>query len=98
MGSPGLNRSHKFHFANSDHRGMSVAKLRDRMKVRLLKKFAERVDGVDLRGRSIGEVMELPSADGALLVAEQWAMPDRRERECPVSPRRRAEDHPTEES
>jgi hypothetical protein len=62
------------------------------MKVRLVKKLADRVDGVDLRGHHVGEVVDLPPTDASLLVAEQWAMPERRERNCPISPRRRAED------
>ena len=68
------------------------------MKVRLVKKFAERVDGVDLRGREVGQTVDLPPREATLLVAEQWAMPERRERECPVSPRRRAEDFRSEEA
>jgi hypothetical protein len=40
------------------------------MKVCLVKKFAEQVDGVDLRGHQSGEVLDLPPSDAALLVAE----------------------------
>ena len=48
------------------------------MKVRLTKKYAERIDGVDLVGRDVGDMLDLPTEKARLLVAEEWAMPDRR--------------------
>ena len=62
------------------------------MKVRLVKKLADRVDGVDLRGRQVGEVVDLRPIDATLLVAERWAIPERREHSAPTSYRRRADD------
>jgi hypothetical protein len=62
------------------------------MKVRLLKKLADEVDGVDLRGHTVGETFDLPPREATLLLAEQWAMPERRERACPTSRSRRVED------
>ena len=50
----------------------SVAKS---MRVRLIKKFAEKIDGVDLRGRSVGDLLNLQPKDARLLIAEQWAVP-----------------------
>jgi len=63
------------------------------MKVRLTKKLAERLDGVDVSGREEGEVLDLPLRDATMLVNERWAIPERRERIAPGQERgRRAED------
>ena len=63
------------------------------MRVRLTKKHAERIDGVDLVGRRVGDVLDLPSPDATLLVAERWAMPERRSQSEETEHRRRADDH-----
>jgi hypothetical protein len=42
------------------------------MRVRLVRKLADRVDGIDLTHCDVGEVIELPEPDGRLIVAEQW--------------------------
>jgi hypothetical protein len=68
------------------------------MKVRLLKKHAEQIDDVDLRGRQVGDVVDLPHRDARLLVAEEWAIPERREQTRPVVHRRRTEDYGTDPS
>jgi hypothetical protein len=44
------------------------------MRVRLIKKFAEIIDGVDLRGRSVGDLLNLRPSEAKLLIAEQWAV------------------------
>lgn len=44
------------------------------MRVRLLHKFAERIDGVDLTNHRVGEVADLPSEHAHLLIAEGWAV------------------------
>jgi hypothetical protein len=62
------------------------------MKVWLTRKYAERIDGVDLSGRQIGDRMDLPQVEAQLLVAEQWALPDRRATSTPVERERRAGD------
>ena len=59
------------------------------MKVWLTRKYAERIDGVDLTGRHIGDRMDLPQIEAELLVAEQWAVPDRRTTSTPVAHERR---------
>ena len=66
------------------------------MKVRLTRKHADRIDGVDLRGREPGDLLDLPTHDARLLLAEQWAIPERRERQTATAPRRRAQDNRTE--
>jgi hypothetical protein len=44
------------------------------MKVRLTRKLSDRLDGVDLRSRRVGQVFDLPLAQAHLLLAEQWAV------------------------
>lgn len=61
------------------------------MKVWLIRKYAERIDGVDLSGRHIGDRIDLPQIEAELLVAEQWALPDRRITSTPVECERRAD-------
>jgi hypothetical protein len=48
------------------------------MRVRLTRKFAEEIDGVDLRGHSVGDVLDVSPAEGRLLIAEEWAVVERR--------------------
>jgi hypothetical protein len=52
------------------------------MQIRLTRKFAEAIDGIDLSHHAVGDVFNLSSADARLLVAEGWAStslhPDRR--------------------
>ena len=62
------------------------------MKVRLTRKYAERIDGVDLRGREPGDLLDLSEGEACLLVAEEWAIPERRVRQDPTARQRREED------
>jgi len=62
------------------------------MKVRLTRKFADSIDGIDLQGRNPGDVFELRAEDARLLLAEEWAVPERRELQATGSPRRREAD------
>ena len=43
------------------------------LRVRLVRKFAERLNGVDLSRVRVGDCLELPAKDARLLVAEGWA-------------------------
>jgi hypothetical protein len=45
------------------------------MWVRLTRKLADFLDGVDVSDRRVGEVFELPTVEAHLLVAERWAEP-----------------------
>jgi hypothetical protein len=45
------------------------------MMVRLTKKLAETMDGVDLTQCAEGDVIELPTRRAELLIAEGWAEP-----------------------
>ena len=64
------------------------------MKVLLTHKHAEEIDGVDLRSHHPGDVLDLPPNEARLIVAEEWAIPERREQESPSPERRRAKDYP----
>ena len=48
------------------------------MRVRLRKKLADAIDGVDLKSRKVGDVFDVSQAEGRLLFAEEWAIPERR--------------------
>jgi hypothetical protein len=67
------------------------------MKVRLTKKYAERLDDIDLSGRNVGDWLDLPQIEARLLVAEEWAMPERRAHHDATSFRRRANDYVQED-
>ena len=43
------------------------------MFVRLTSKLANALDGVDVSKVRVGEVLELPDAKAAMLIAEKWA-------------------------
>ena len=43
--------------------------------VRLTRKYAEAIDGIDLSQREVGDRLPLPSRDARMLVAEGWAEP-----------------------
>jgi hypothetical protein len=45
------------------------------MWVRLTRKLAECLDGVDLSDRRVGDVFESPTVEAHLLIAEGWAQP-----------------------
>ena len=44
------------------------------MRIRLTRKFAERIDGVDLSRRRVGDVIDLPVDEARALIAEGWAV------------------------
>jgi hypothetical protein len=44
------------------------------MLVRLTQKLAERINGIDLSGRAVGDVVDLPDREALVLVAEGWAV------------------------
>src|SRR5438045_1095907 len=57
------------------------------MWIRLTRKLADFLDGVDVSNRHAGDVFELPTCDAHLLIAEGWA-----ERYRPVRQPRHLED------
>jgi hypothetical protein len=44
------------------------------MRVRLIRKLADVVDGIDISSCGVGDVMDLSPQDARLLIAEQWAI------------------------
>jgi hypothetical protein len=62
------------------------------MRVWLTRKLAESIDDVNLSGRQVGDVLDLSGRDASLLLAEQWALPDRRGLQAsePATERRRS--------
>jgi len=48
------------------------------MKVVLTRKLADSMDGIDVAGHHVGDVLDLTAAEAELLVAEHWATPERR--------------------
>ena len=63
------------------------------MKVRLVKKHAEMIDGIDLAGHSVGDLLDLPGRQARLLLAEEWAIRERRYHSTGTAERRRSDDH-----
>lgn len=53
------------------------------MRVRLTRKFADRIDGVNLDGYQVGEVLDLPPTEARLLLIEEWAVAERGASEHP---------------
>lgn len=48
------------------------------MRVRLTRKLARELNGVDLSNHEVGDVVDLPDGKGRMLVAEEWAVQERR--------------------
>jgi hypothetical protein len=63
------------------------------MRVRLVRKFADRIDGVDLRGHEVDEVFDVSPTDARLLMAEEWAIAERRSADLPHRVERRSSSH-----
>jgi hypothetical protein len=60
--------------------------------VRLLRKFAESIDGVSLQDATVGDLLNLPSRDANILIAEGWAVRADDERLARLLPRALAAD------
>ena len=45
------------------------------MRIRLTRKLAGRLDGIDVSNQQVGDIMELPDKAAAMLIAERWAEP-----------------------
>ena len=63
------------------------------MRVRLVRKLAELIDGVDLRGHEVDEVFDVSPKDARLLMAEEWAIAERRSADLPHKTERRSSSH-----
>jgi hypothetical protein len=58
------------------------------MRVLLTRKLADCIDGIDLSGCKVGDVLELPLPEARLLIAEQWGIRERRSVARGEGPRR----------
>jgi hypothetical protein len=43
------------------------------MRIRLTQKLAGQLDGIDVSHLKVGDIIELPTAAAAMLIAERWA-------------------------
>ena len=59
------------------------------VKVWLRKKLAECINGVRLQDAHVGDVLDLPASEARLLIAEEWAVLERRKVQIPCSVERR---------
>jgi len=57
-----------------------------RVQVRLTRKLAEVIDGVDLSRRRVGDVFRLAEPEARLLVAEEWAVTTAKRDASPATP------------
>jgi len=65
------------------------------MKVVLMRKLADCIDGVDISRYERGDVMDVPPPEARLLMAEQWAIAERRhEHRPPPDEERRGQSGP----
>jgi hypothetical protein len=44
------------------------------VRIRLIKKLAEMIDGIDLTGRNAGDLLDLTKLEARILLAEGWAV------------------------
>jgi hypothetical protein len=63
------------------------------VRVRLTRKLANEIDGVNLADNKVGEVIDLPDQKGRMLVAEDWAILERRSEVLPFRRRKRNQPH-----
>lgn len=52
-----------------------VAIMVTEMRVKLVRKFANVINGIDLTNLCVGEVLDLKDRDASMLIAEGWAEP-----------------------
>ena len=48
------------------------------MRVRIVRKLADRVDGIDITNCDVGDLIDLRENEAYVMVAERWAVPARR--------------------
>jgi hypothetical protein len=65
----------KLYDASTTQARQTLVELGTRVHVRLTKKLAEVINGIDLSARRVGDVVDLPRHDAEVLLAEGWASP-----------------------
>ena len=78
--------------ATSERWSYSDARSDDGVSVRLLRKFAESIDGVNLENAVVGDLLDLSPRDANILIAEGWAVHADDERLARLLPRALAAD------
>ena len=46
------------------------------VRIKLIRKLADKIDGVDVSRYSVGDTLQVPADQARLLVAERWAIAD----------------------
>jgi hypothetical protein len=62
------------------NQGTRVAGFFPSMKVRLTKKLADQLDGINVADHREGDILDLSPREAKMLVEERWALPERRDR------------------
>ena len=70
--------------ARTHHPSMDV----ESASVRLIRKYADMIDGVDLEDADVGDTLDLSKRDADVLIAEGWAERVNTERRVRLLPRR----------
>lgn len=73
---------------HTERRAETDWRLDERRCVRLTRKYAAMIDGVDLEDVSVGDLFELSPHDADMLIAEGWAEPAADRRRAKLLPRR----------
>ena len=72
--------------------GKRIAVAKHWMRVRLTRKLAERLDGIDLSEHKVGDLLDLSLPQARLILAEEWAMAERRYHVVGTHEHRRSDD------
>jgi hypothetical protein len=64
------------------------------MKLILIRKLADVMDGVDVSDHQVGDVIDLAGRDADVLIAEGWVTEDRRTRSLATGMRERRQPRP----
>ena len=59
-------------------RALALLRIDGKMRVRLTRKLADEVDGIDLSHDHVGDIIDLSMREAGTLIAEGWAERDRR--------------------
>ena len=78
--------------STSEHWTYAGARSDDVVSVRLLRKYAEHIDGVNLENAVVGDRLDLSPQDANILIAEGWAVRSDDERLERLLPRALAAD------
>ena len=78
--------------SQSEHWSQASARSNEIVTVRLVRKYADMIDGVNLENLTVGDRLDLSRRDAGILIAEGWAVPALPERRLQNLPRRASEE------